>query len=38
MLSLLLARQDVDVLALEKHAGFLRDFCGDTVDPRQGRD
>ena len=33
MLGLLLARQRVDVLVLEKHADFLRDFRGDTVHP-----
>jgi 2-polyprenyl-6-methoxyphenol hydroxylase-like FAD-dependent oxidoreductase len=33
MLGLLLARQGVDVLVLEKHADFLRDFRGDTVHP-----
>ena len=33
MLGLLLARADVDVLVLEKHADFLRDFRGDTVHP-----
>ena len=31
MLGLLLARQGQDVLVLEKHADFLRDFRGDTV-------
>ena len=31
MLGLLLARQGVEVLVLEKHADFLRDFRGDTV-------
>jgi 2-polyprenyl-6-methoxyphenol hydroxylase-like FAD-dependent oxidoreductase len=30
---LLLARQGVDVLVLEKHADFLRDFRGDTLHP-----
>jgi 2-polyprenyl-6-methoxyphenol hydroxylase-like FAD-dependent oxidoreductase len=30
---LLLARQGVDVLMLEKHADFLRDFRGDTIHP-----
>jgi 2-polyprenyl-6-methoxyphenol hydroxylase-like FAD-dependent oxidoreductase len=29
----LLARQGVDVLVLEKHADFLRDFRGDTIHP-----
>jgi len=33
MLGLLLARQGVDVLVLEKHADFLRDFRGDTIHP-----
>ncbi len=33
MLGLLLARQGVDVVVLEKHADFLRDFRGDTVHP-----
>jgi 2-polyprenyl-6-methoxyphenol hydroxylase-like FAD-dependent oxidoreductase len=33
MLGLLLARQAVDVLVLEKHGDFLRDFRGDTVHP-----
>ena len=33
MLGLLLARQGVDVLVLETHADFLRDFRGDTVHP-----
>jgi deazaflavin-dependent oxidoreductase (nitroreductase family) len=33
MLGLLLARQGVEVLVLEKHADFLRDFRGDTVHP-----
>jgi 2-polyprenyl-6-methoxyphenol hydroxylase-like FAD-dependent oxidoreductase len=31
MLGLLLARAGVDVVVLEKHADFLRDFRGDTV-------
>ena len=31
MLGLLLARAGVDVMVLEKHADFLRDFRGDTV-------
>ena len=31
MLGLLLARAGVDVLVLEKHADFLRDFRGDTI-------
>ncbi|QZN98340.1 FAD-dependent oxidoreductase [Chenggangzhangella methanolivorans] len=34
MLSLLLARAGVEVMALEKHADFLRDFRGDTIHPR----
>jgi 2-polyprenyl-6-methoxyphenol hydroxylase-like FAD-dependent oxidoreductase len=33
MLGLLLARQGIDVLVLEKHADFLRDFRGDTIHP-----
>src|SRR5438270_982084 len=33
MLGLLLARAGVDVLVLEKHKDFLRDFRGDTVHP-----
>jgi 2-polyprenyl-6-methoxyphenol hydroxylase-like FAD-dependent oxidoreductase len=33
MLGYLLARQNVDVVVLEKHADFLRDFRGDTVHP-----
>jgi 2-polyprenyl-6-methoxyphenol hydroxylase-like FAD-dependent oxidoreductase len=33
MLGLLLARAGVDVLILEKHADFLRDFRGDTIHP-----
>lgn len=33
MLGLLLARAGIDVLVLEKHADFLRDFRGDTVHP-----
>jgi 2-polyprenyl-6-methoxyphenol hydroxylase-like FAD-dependent oxidoreductase len=33
MLGLLLARQGVDVVVLEKHADFLRDFRGDTIHP-----
>jgi 2-polyprenyl-6-methoxyphenol hydroxylase-like FAD-dependent oxidoreductase len=33
MLGFLLARAGVDVLALEKHADFLRDFRGDTIHP-----
>ncbi|GAA4547185.1 FAD-dependent oxidoreductase [Amycolatopsis samaneae] len=33
MLGLLLARAGVDVVVLEKHRDFLRDFRGDTVHP-----
>jgi len=33
MLGLLLARQGREVVVLEKHADFLRDFRGDTVHP-----
>jgi 2-polyprenyl-6-methoxyphenol hydroxylase-like FAD-dependent oxidoreductase len=33
MLGMLLARAGVDVLVLEKHADFLRDFRGDTIHP-----
>lgn len=33
MLGLLLARSGVEVLVLEKHADFLRDFRGDTIHP-----
>src|SRR3984893_7859015 len=33
MLGFLLARMGVDVLVLEKHADFLRDFRGDTIHP-----
>jgi 2-polyprenyl-6-methoxyphenol hydroxylase-like FAD-dependent oxidoreductase len=33
MLGTLLARAGVDVLVLEKHADFLRDFRGDTIHP-----
>ena len=33
MLGFLLARAGIDVLVLEKHADFLRDFRGDTVHP-----
>jgi 2-polyprenyl-6-methoxyphenol hydroxylase-like FAD-dependent oxidoreductase len=33
MAGLLLARQGVDVLVLEKHEDFLRDFRGDTIHP-----
>src|SRR5919106_6029976 len=31
MLGLLLARQGIETIVLEKHADFLRDFRGDTV-------
>jgi 2-polyprenyl-6-methoxyphenol hydroxylase-like FAD-dependent oxidoreductase len=33
MLGLLLARAGVDVVVLEKHVDFLRDFRGDTIHP-----
>src|ERR1700722_19747050 len=33
MLGFLLARAGVNVLVLEKHADFLRDFRGDTIHP-----
>lgn len=33
MAGYLLAKQNVDVIVLEKHADFLRDFRGDTVHP-----
>src|SRR5262245_44002311 len=33
MLGLLLARTGIDVLVLEKHGDFLRDFRGDTIHP-----
>src|SRR5213078_665268 len=33
MLATLLARAGVDVLVLEKHADFFRDFRGDTIHP-----
>ncbi len=33
MLGLLLARAGVDVIVVEKHADFLRDFRGDTIHP-----
>ncbi|TYK98375.1 FAD-binding protein, partial [Streptococcus dysgalactiae] len=33
MLGYLLARAGVDVVVLEKHADFFRDFRGDTVHP-----
>ena len=33
MLGFLLARMGVDVMVLEKHADFLRDFRGDTIHP-----
>src|ERR1700722_20026309 len=33
MAGFLLARAGVDVIVLEKHANFLRDFRGDTIHP-----
>jgi len=33
MAGLLLARSGIDVIVLEKHADFLRDFRGDTIHP-----
>ncbi len=33
MLGLMLAREGVDVLVLEKHSDFPRDFRGDTLHP-----
>jgi len=33
MLGFLLARAGIDVMVLEKHADFLRDFRGDTIHP-----
>src|SRR5881392_3019176 len=33
MLGYLLARKGVDVVVLEKHKDFLRDFRGDTIHP-----
>ena len=33
MLGLLLARAGIDVIVLEKHGDFLRDFRGDTIHP-----
>ena len=33
MLGYLLARAGIEILVLEKHADFLRDFRGDTVHP-----
>jgi len=33
MLGFLLARFGVEVMVLEKHADFLRDFRGDTIHP-----
>src|SRR3954467_7438965 len=33
MLGLLLARSGIDVMVLEKHADFFRDFRGDTIHP-----
>jgi ribulose 1,5-bisphosphate synthetase/thiazole synthase len=38
MLALLLARAGVDVLVLEKHADFRRDFRGDTIHPSTSLD
>ena len=35
MLGFLLARAGVDVVVLEKHADFFRDFRGDTVHSRR---
>jgi 2-polyprenyl-6-methoxyphenol hydroxylase-like FAD-dependent oxidoreductase len=37
VLGLLLARAGVDVVVLEKHADFLRDFRGDTIHPSTAR-
>ena len=34
MLGFLLARSGVEVVVLEKHADFLRDFRGDTIHRR----
>jgi 2-polyprenyl-6-methoxyphenol hydroxylase-like FAD-dependent oxidoreductase len=34
MLGFLLARAGIDVIVLEKHGDFLRDFRGDTIHPR----
>ena len=33
MLGFLLARAGIDVMVIEKHADFLRDFRGDTIHP-----
>ena len=33
MLGFLLARAGVDVVVMEKHADFFRDFRGDTIHP-----
>ena len=33
VLGFLLARAGVESVVLEKHADFLRDFCGDTIPP-----
>src|SRR4030065_341591 len=33
VLGLLLARAGIEVVVLEKHADFLRDFRGDTIHP-----
>src|SRR3954463_7492877 len=33
MLGLLLARAGIDVVVLERHGDFLRDFRGDTIHP-----
>ena len=33
MLGLLLARKRLDLVVIEKHADFLRDFRGDTIHP-----
>ena len=33
MLGFLLARAGIDIVVLEKHADFLRDFRGDTIHP-----
>src|SRR5437764_11798973 len=33
VLGLLLARSGIDVIVLEKHGDFLRDFRGDTIHP-----
>ncbi len=33
MLGFLLARAGIEVIILEKHADFLRDFRGDTIHP-----